>query len=247
MYSVHVSCACTCVYNASFLYVRRCMSIESCTCLSHPTRTRSQHIPIPDLGMEPGSCLCDLESHVDEHSLAVIAQNRGEIVRRLSQRRDKDSISNFDTSGLGQGEIELGHGGMESGRGGMESRHTDTHVPVPTLDRVLLELNSILRNKLCSEKDLIQAIENQLNIQLRPQDDRVLSQPREVANKDSEEYQIEDVISEVDDITVTSSVEEGAGLVKTHSYENLKEWLDTTDSNVSRNQSGVPYSIKTLC
>ena len=223
---------CTCMY--ACMYVHVCMHVCTCTCFLPVCQMllidccACNTFSIPDLGTEPGPCLCDLESHVDENSLAIIAQNKCEIVRRLSQRREKDHIP----SGMerGNGQSELGHVGLELGSDEMETRRGN----VPSLNRVLLELDSILRNKLCTEGDLIQAIESQLNIQFRPQDNPIPSQPQERGEKDMKEYQIDDdVILENDDVIMTSPTEKGAELMRTHSYENLKEWVDTTDSNVS--------------
>ena len=47
---------------------------------------------VPDV-----SVCCDLESHMDRHSLAVIYQHKREIVRRLSQRKDSESGSDSST------------------------------------------------------------------------------------------------------------------------------------------------------
>ena len=53
---------------------------------------------IPDSVRDVSVCSeCDLESHVDRHSLAVIYQHKREIVRRLSQRRESETGSDTRT------------------------------------------------------------------------------------------------------------------------------------------------------
>ena len=89
---------------------------------------------------------------IDRKSLALIMQNREAIVRQLSLANDQEST------------VKLNSQQESTGSPGSEKKAL-----VRGLGEILLELDVLLRNDVCSEEDLVAAIEQLLHIQLRPQ------------------------------------------------------------------------------
>ena len=87
-----------------------------------------------------------VRNKIDRQSLAIIMQNREAIVRQLSiAKADGRQVNvNTDTGG------------------------SDRQLLLRSLGEILLEIDALLQHNLCTEEDLISAIEQQLRIKLQP-------------------------------------------------------------------------------
>ena len=89
-----------------------------------------------------------VRNKIDRQSLAIIMQNREAIVRQLSIAKADGRQVNVNTDGSGSG--------------------SDKQLLLRSLGEILLEIDALLRHNLCTEEDLVSAIEQQLSIKLQP-------------------------------------------------------------------------------
>ena len=87
-----------------------------------------------------------VRNKIDRQSLAIIMQNRDAIVRQLSIAKADGRQVNVNTGGSG----------------------SDKQLLLRSLGEILLEIDALLRHNLCTEEDLVSAIEQQLSIKLQP-------------------------------------------------------------------------------
>ena len=88
---------------------------------------------------------------IDRKSLALIMQNREAIAKQLSLANDQDTT-----------------GKQNSQQESAGSPSSEKKALVRGLGEILLELDTLLQNDVCSEEDLVTAIEQLLHIQLQP-------------------------------------------------------------------------------
>ena len=87
-----------------------------------------------------------VRNKIDRQSLAIIMQNREAIVRQLSIAKADGRRVNVTTDTGG----------------------SDKQLLLRSLGEILLEIDALLRHNVCTEEDLISAIEQQLSIKLQP-------------------------------------------------------------------------------
>ena len=93
-----------------------------------------------------------VQGKIDRKSLALIMQNREAIVKQLSLANDQDATRTPNSQQESAGTPGSAKKALVRGLG-----------------EILLELDTLLQNEVCTEEDLISAIEQQLHIQIRPQ------------------------------------------------------------------------------
>ena len=108
-----------------------------------------------------------VRNKIDRQSLAIIMQNREAIARQLSKAKDSEQIR-AETDG-----VEMSN---------------EKQFLLRNLGEILLEIDALFRHNLCTEEDLITAIEQQLHIKLEPSRERT-SSPCEAHSRQSSKDQ----------------------------------------------------------
>lgn len=120
-----------------------------------------------------------VQNKLDRRSLAIIMQNREALVKQLSIG------GNTDPSGMVQDSATHG---------------TQKQTLVRSLGEILLEIDTLLRNRVCTEEDLISAIEARLSIKLQ-------SVKGEESKKHSTDPEASEPLTSREQMTRSSSVE----------------------------------------
>ena len=100
-----------------------------------------------------------LEHYINRNSLALIMQNKDVIERQLEKERESQPAEREKGQTSDEAERPKKEDNSSSKQQGTEGRG---------LGEILLEVDSLLQQQVCSEEDLIAAIELQLKIKLQP-------------------------------------------------------------------------------
>ena len=95
-----------------------------------------------------------VRNKIDRQSLAIIMQNREAIARQLSKAKEGEQL-HIEAEGV--------------------AMSNERQFLLRNLGEILLEIDALFRHNLCTEEDLITAIEQQLHIKLEPSRERTAS------------------------------------------------------------------------
>ncbi len=166
-----------------------------------------------------------VENDRQDESLAVIRRNRETIVKHLSRALDMDNLDlDFEQGGATTAVSDK----KESGSGGKGSQSESSRAR--GLGEILSELDSLLKNNVCSTEDLLQAIQSRLNIKVNIQGESTETESdRNKPQSKQEETVTQHRDQDVEDSPAPSQDAHNAGKQTSHGHgtkakeENLSE------------------------
>ena len=184
-------------------------------------------------------------------SLAVIRRNRETIVKHLSRALDMENLNlDFEQSGAAPVSDK-----KASGSGGKGSQSSSNR----GLGDILSELDSLLKNNVCSTEDLLQAIQSRLNIKVNIQGDQStesesdrnipqskqeevstqhMYRDQDVEDSPAQSQETHDTGKQIDHGHETKAKEEGLSVGDVNSPES-----ENTNKKATRAEGTAPYYV----
>ena len=191
----------------------------------------------------------DTQDQAKDASLAVIRRNRETIVKHLSRVLDMENLDlDFEQSGAAPISDKKAPGSGGKGSQSESSRG---------LGEILSELDSLLKNNVCSTEDLLQAIQSRLNIKVNIQGESTESESRSERNKPQSKQ--EEVTQhtrgdqDVEDSPALSQETHDTGKQTSHEIKAKEEGRtegdinspesENTNKNATRDEGTAPFYV----